>query len=160
MRLRSTLCSLSHVAQANGSGRCPFYQGFVPLCFSPRSVTGHRSPVGFVSNCSSRPFFNKTPKTMPKIRKTIETILLRLPANRSYERANLGTIPRPTKATQALRSTSHRPGAFREPRHKNPRPAGQIANCAEGSSAKGVGRTGALTGSARHKTLAAFASSR
>jgi hypothetical protein len=78
----------------------------------------------------------------------------------SKERANLGTIPRPTKPAQALLSTSHRPGAFREPRHKNPRPAVEIAKRAEGGRAKGVGSTGALTGSARHKTFAAFASSR
>jgi hypothetical protein len=66
---------------------------FVPRrrgCFSPHSVTGllaqhseaypvdtrstaqGASPVGFVSDCSSRPFSNKTPKTMPKMKKTIK----------------------------------------------------------------------------------------
>jgi hypothetical protein len=74
MRLSLPLSPLSRIAQANGSGRCPFHQGVVPLCFLLQSVVPALAGVLIVLNCSSRPFFNKTPEYMPKMQKTIQTI--------------------------------------------------------------------------------------
>jgi hypothetical protein len=75
MRLRFSLSRLYHIAQSQLPGRCPFHQAFVPRCFSPQSTISLPSPVGFVSNYSSHPFFNKTPKYMPKIEKTIKQFI-------------------------------------------------------------------------------------
>jgi hypothetical protein len=97
MRLCFPLIPHSHIAQAIASGRCSFYQGIVPICFSlgragfqtasptpahasrstPKGtpelpVTGLRSPVVIVFDYSSRPFINKTPKSRPEIEKTIK----------------------------------------------------------------------------------------
>jgi hypothetical protein len=72
MRLRFPLFPLSPIAQAIVSGRCPFYLGIVPHCFSPQFVVPNLFGVWIVFNCSSRPFFDKTPKTMPKMEKTME----------------------------------------------------------------------------------------
>jgi hypothetical protein len=83
MRLRFPLFLLSHIAQAIGSGRCPFYLGIVPLCFSPHFVVpnSRSTPVAsfglwIVFNCSDHPFFNKTPKTMPIMEKTIKQFII------------------------------------------------------------------------------------
>jgi hypothetical protein len=76
MRLRFSLFSLSPIAQAIGSGRCPFDQGIVPLCFAPHFVVPNSFGVWIVFDCSDRQFFNKTPKSMPKMRKTIKQFIL------------------------------------------------------------------------------------
>jgi hypothetical protein len=102
MRLYFPLFRLSHIAQAIASGRCPFYEAIVPLCFSPRFVVPNLFGVWIVFNCSDHPFFNKTPKNMPKIGKTIETILLRLLADPLKKQGKFGNNTRPTKPTQAL----------------------------------------------------------
>jgi hypothetical protein len=76
MRLRFPLFALSHSAQALQPGRSAFNKGIVPLCFSPHFVVPISFSVGIVFNCSDHPFFNKMAKNMPKIGKTIKTILL------------------------------------------------------------------------------------
>jgi hypothetical protein len=93
MRLRFSSFSLSHIAQAIASGRCPFYQGIVPLCFSPHFVVPALAGVVIVFNSSSRPFFNKTPKYMPKMKKTIK---------QSAERASSLHRPHPSKGARML----------------------------------------------------------
>jgi hypothetical protein len=93
MRLRFSSFPLSHIAQAIGSGRCPFYLGIVPLCFlagfvvaTSRSIAKRilwtpvvSVAVWIVFNCSDHPFFNKTPKNMPVMEKTIKQFITRPP---------------------------------------------------------------------------------
>jgi hypothetical protein len=74
MRLYFPLFPLSRIAQAIASGRCPFYEAIVPLCFSPRFVVPNLFGVWIVFNCSDRPFFNKTPKSMHWIQLTSATL--------------------------------------------------------------------------------------
>jgi hypothetical protein len=69
------------VALALQPGRSAFNVGVVPLCFSPHSVTGLRSSVRIVPDCSDQQFFNKVAKNMAKMGKTIETIMLWLLAD-------------------------------------------------------------------------------
>jgi hypothetical protein len=75
MRLRFSSFPLSHIAQAIGSGRCSFYQGIVPLCFLKQFVVATSVAVSIVFNCSDHPFFNKTPKNMPIMTKTIKQFI-------------------------------------------------------------------------------------
>jgi hypothetical protein len=92
MRLRHFRFPLLFLAQALDPGRLAFRKGIVPHCFTlgrgalqPGSPTlAHAAseprcqpllPICvIVLDCSSRPFCIKTPKNMPKMKKTIETI--------------------------------------------------------------------------------------
>jgi hypothetical protein len=75
MRLQLSLFPRSNIAQAIAAGRCSFYKGIVPLCFSPHFVVPHSLGLGIVFNCSDRPFFDKTPKSMPKTEETTKQFI-------------------------------------------------------------------------------------
>lgn len=130
MRPISAIAFHDCFAPAPFPGRLPFKGGVVPLCFSPGEQASSlhrplrrterrsrhqviRMPLLIVPNCSSQRFFDKMPKSMPKLAKTIETIPAGQPRGSSKKAPNLETIRPATGATQAedLRTAnSHRTG--------------------------------------------------